>query len=105
MVSAVVVLTTGIEKLETGACIDIHRGRVKITLASLGDATTVVCQEGITIVADKLLKETSAYEFDAIVLPGGSAAAALAYSSDPQLQSMLREFQSRGKATWFNIGQ
>ncbi|KAJ3071724.1 hypothetical protein HDU98_004889 [Podochytrium sp. JEL0797] len=97
MASALVVLTTGSEDLETVTCVDIlRRGQIKVTLASLGDSTTVVCQEGITIVADELLKETSVSDFDAIVLPGGYAAA-MAFSSDARLQSMLREFEAQGK--------
>ncbi|KAJ3075224.1 hypothetical protein HDU98_008831 [Podochytrium sp. JEL0797] len=97
MVSALVVLTTGSEDLETVTCVDIlRRGQVNVTLASLGETTTVVCQEGMTIIADKLLKDTSVSNFDAIVLPGGYAAA-LAFSSDAHLQSMLREFENQEK--------
>ncbi|KAJ3075225.1 hypothetical protein HDU98_008832 [Podochytrium sp. JEL0797] len=97
MVSALVVLTTGSEDLETVTCVDIlRRAQINVTLASLGETTTVVCQEGVTIIAEKLLKETSVSDFDAIVLPGGYAAA-LAFSSNTYLQAMLREFESQGK--------
>lgn len=64
-------LAQGVEETEAIAVIDVlRRAGLEVAVAAL-EPGPVVSSHGVTIVADALLDEIAAREFDAVVLPGG----------------------------------
>jgi protein DJ-1 len=84
--SALVLLASGAEEMETVIVVDVlRRAAIDVTLASLNDidsGTTVECSRGIQIKPDVTLSKVLDFHFDIIILPGGAGGAkALAASS------------------------
>ena len=72
MCTVLVPLFEGFEEIEAITIIDVlRRASVDVTTASLA-AQTVIGAHAISIIADKLLDQVDASQFDAIVLAGGA---------------------------------
>ncbi len=96
MASVLVPLAKGFEEIEAVSLIDImRRGGIEVVTASL-DEREVTGANGITIIANNKLKNVSAEDFDMMVLPGGHNGA-VTLKEDPLTQSLLKEFDSKGK--------
>jgi protein DJ-1 len=75
MKSALVLLATGAEEMETTIVVDVlRRAHVHVVLAGLDGVAAVTCSRGIKIVPDIALADVSG-EFDVVVLPGGGPGA------------------------------
>jgi len=90
-------LATGFEEIEAITIADIlRRAGVEVVLASL-EGIHVTGAHGIRIVADALLSDVHADTFDMIALPGGLPGA-FHLAESPLVQSMLQDFDAKGKA-------
>ncbi len=93
MAKVLVPLADGFEEIEAVTIIDVlRRGGVEVTTASLNDSEEVHGSNGITILANTLLKYLSADEFDMMVLPGGIPGAENLRDSD-KVQELVKEFK------------
>lgn len=87
MIRALVVIADGSEEMEAGMFyseivipIDIlRRAGIQVTVAGLDSSEAVECSRHVKIVPDFALSELDS-NFEMLVLPGGSAAKALAAS-------------------------
>ncbi|CCW61714.1 unnamed protein product [Phytomonas sp. EM1] len=62
----------GSEDIELSCLTDVLvRGGIKVTVASVMESVNVTLARGLKLVADALLKDLSASDFDAVLLPGG----------------------------------
>ena len=87
---ALVLFANGFEEIETVAVIDVlRRAGVQVTTASPSGGI-VEGSRGIRIESERRLVELSCRDFDAIVLPGGSANART-LAVDPEAQRLIRE--------------
>jgi 4-methyl-5(b-hydroxyethyl)-thiazole monophosphate biosynthesis len=87
MPNVLVPLFEGFEEIEAITIIDVlRRAGVKITTAGLATQTVIGGHE-IAIIADTLLDQVDANQFDAIVLAGGSGTFRL--REDPRIAKML----------------
>jgi len=82
--SALVVLATGSEEMETVITVDVlRRAGVKVTLAGLLSASPVTCSRDVVLVPDTSLASVLGTTFSLVVLPGGGPGAkAFGASSD-----------------------
>lgn len=71
--SALVILATGAEEMETVITVDVlRRAKINVTLAGLEGVDPVVCSRGVKIVPDASLEEAiKKGHFDVVVMPGG----------------------------------
>ena len=96
MKKVIVPLAQGFEEIEALTIVDIlRRANVDVTMAAL-ESLHVKGAHGIVVVADVLLKEMNANNFDMIALPGGLPGATN-LSADPTTQALLKEFDAKGK--------
>lgn len=94
--TALVPVANGTEDIESVTIIDVlRRAGIKVTVASVERDITVTCAHGIRIVADALLADVAAQDFDLIVLPGGMPGAERLRDS-PALIAMLKKQDARG---------
>ncbi|CEP02028.1 DJ-1/PfpI domain-containing protein [Plasmodiophora brassicae] len=95
-VTALVAIADGSEDLEAVAVIDtLRRGKVDVTVASVGRSTTITAANKTKIVADVLIEDAS-QTFDLIVLPGGMPGATHLHDSAP-LTDKLKQQQKAGR--------
>ena len=93
MAKVLVPLADGFEEIEAVTIIDVlRRGGVEVTTASLNESEEVHGSNGITILANTLIKYVSSSEFDMMVLPGGIPGAENLRDSD-KVQELIREFK------------
>ena len=93
MAKVLVPLADGFEEIEAITIIDVlRRGGVEVTTASLNQGEEVHGANGVTILANTLLKYVSSDEFDMIVLPGGIPGAENLRDSD-KVQELIKEFK------------
>lgn len=72
MATVLVALADGFEEVEAIATIDVlRRSGSNVIVGSVMDTCEVTSQGDVRLLADKTISELLAYEFDAIVLPGG----------------------------------
>jgi len=72
MVKALVGIADGSEDIEAVSIIDtLSRGGVEVTVASVMDELQITCANGTRIVADAMIGDCSAQEWDAVIAPGG----------------------------------
>lgn len=96
MKKVIVPLAQGFEEIEALTIVDIlRRANVDVTMAAL-ESLHVKGAHGIVVVADVLLKEMNANNFDMIALPGGLPGATN-LAADPTTQSLLKEFDAKAK--------
>lgn len=88
MPRVLVPLANGCEELEAVTIIDLlRRAQVEVVTASLTDAP-VHCSRGTVLLADRLLDEVLAEDFDMIVLPGGLPGADH-LNADPRIHRLI----------------
>jgi len=96
MKKVIVPLAQGFEEIEALTIVDIlRRANVDVTMAAL-ESLHVKGAHGIVVVADALLKEMNANNFDMIALPGGLPGATN-LAADPTTQTLLKAFDAKGK--------
>ncbi len=96
MKKVIVPLAQGFEEIEALTIVDIlRRANVDVTMAAL-ESLHVKGAHGIVVVADVLLKEMNANNFDMIALPGGLPGATN-LAADPTTQALLKEFDAKDK--------
>ncbi|WP_434683859.1 DJ-1 family glyoxalase III [Pseudanabaena minima] len=87
MIRVLIPLFEGFEEIEAVTVIDVlRRGEIEVVTAGLV-TTTVMGAHAITIIADTLLDQVDASQFDAIVLAGGAGTFQL--REDPRIAKML----------------
>jgi len=97
MAKVLVPLANGFEEIEAVTIIDIlRRGGVEVTTASLNDDEQVHGSNGITILANTLIKYVTSNEFDMIVLPGGIPGAEHLRDNE-KVQELIKEFNQKEK--------
>ena len=65
-------IADGTEELEAVTIIDVlRRAEIDVTVASVEPGHEVKCSRGVRLVADKLIGECVAEDWDAIMVPGG----------------------------------
>lgn len=70
-------IANGSESMETVTLINVlRRGKIKVTVASIERAKTVMGTRDIPLVADTSFASVAKKKFDAIILPGGEKGAA-----------------------------
>ena len=75
MKSALVLLATGAEEMETTIVVDVlRRATIDVVLAGIDGVAPVTCSRGVRIVPDSALTDVSA-DFDVVILPGGGPGA------------------------------
>lgn len=91
----IVPLAQGCEELEAVTIIDLLvRAGITVTSVSLDDNKHIIASRGVRLVADTMLSEVSAQDFDMVVLPGGLPGAN--YLNDSMLlQNFLQEMASK----------
>jgi 4-methyl-5(b-hydroxyethyl)-thiazole monophosphate biosynthesis len=68
-----VVLFKDFEEIEAVASVDVlRRAGVAVTMATLGDKPLIIGAHGIGVVADGLVENFAAEDFDALLIPGGA---------------------------------
>ncbi len=97
MAKVLVPLADGFEEIEAITIIDVlRRGGVEVTTASLNDTEKVVGSNGITVLADTLIKYVTSDGYDMIVLPGGIPGAEHLRDSQ-KVQELIKEFDAKDK--------
>jgi 4-methyl-5(b-hydroxyethyl)-thiazole monophosphate biosynthesis len=72
MVEALIFLATGFEEIETITVIDVlRRGGVNVTVTGLS-SSVIEGAHGIKIVPDKNIDSVKIFDFDAVIVPGGT---------------------------------
>lgn len=90
-----VLMAPGFEEIELTAPIDILR-RLEIPVVTAGvQGRQVEGAHGITILAEKLMVDVEAADYDGIILPGGPASWLL--RDTPAVLRLVREMQQEGK--------
>lgn len=94
--TALVAVANGSEDIESVTAIDVlRRAGVDVTVASVEDGLTVTCSRRTKIIADALLADVAAQDFDLVVLPGGMPGAERLRDS-AALLAMLKRQDARG---------
>jgi 4-methyl-5(b-hydroxyethyl)-thiazole monophosphate biosynthesis len=95
MKSALIIITDGVEELETVAPLDIlRRGGIHTTLCSAGSKLEVTGRNSIRLHCDCLLDKAPQHP-DLIVIPGGPSHEAML--SDDRILERLRKHHADGK--------
>ena len=88
-------LISGFEEIEAISVVDILR-RAEFNVVTAGiPGTMVEGDNGVKIMADKMLKDVNPDEFDAVVLPGGRGSPNLERSE--KVMSILKSFNEKEK--------
>ena len=97
--SALVILATGAEEMETVITVDVlRRAKINVTLAGLEGLEPVVCSRGVKIVPDTSLDEAvEKGRYDVVVMPGGLGGAKKLAESD----KVRRVLEDQEKANGF----
>ncbi|MDO5471333.1 MAG: DJ-1/PfpI family protein [Akkermansia sp.] len=95
MKSILVLMAPGFEEIELTAPVDIlRRLGVKVVLAGV-QGRKVEGAHGLTMMADMLLVDAEAGDYDGVVLPGGAASWLL--RDTPAVLKMVRDMHAAGK--------
>lgn len=95
MSTVLVPLARGFEEIEAIAIIDVlRRAGITVVTAAMASEKSVKGAHNIVVQADKTFAEVEKRTFDAVVLPGGPAAATLAKSKT--LLEMLKVHADKG---------
>lgn len=97
MAKVLVPLADGFEEIEAVTIIDVlRRGGVEVITASLNEDEKVHGSNGITVLANTLIKYVNSDDFDMIVLPGGIPGAENLRDSK-RVQELIKEFDEKNK--------
>ena len=97
MAVVLVPLAKGFEEIEAISIVDVvKRAGIEVIIGSVNGALEVVGAHGITIKADKSIKDISADALDMIVLPGGWGGTKI-LAEDEKVQSLIKEMDAKGK--------
>jgi len=97
MAKVLVPLANGFEEIEAITIIDVlRRAGIDVVTASLNSDEKVDGSNGVSVLADTLIDDVKADEFDMIVLPGGIPGAEH-LRDDARVQALLKEFDQKGK--------
>ncbi len=95
--SVLVFLAEGFETIEALAVVDIfRRAEIEVVTAAVGEKRQVVSAHGISVLADRMLEECLAQEWDLLVLPGGVAGSENLTNS-PQVVEMVHQQEKNGR--------
>ncbi|QYM80505.1 DJ-1/PfpI family protein [Horticoccus luteus] len=95
MRTVLAILPEGFEEAEAVTPIDfLRRAGVRVTLAALGDALTVMGRNGIQLLADNTLRAVSEEVFDCVFLPGGPGVKL--FRADARVPELLTRQAARG---------
>ncbi|MEA5479647.1 DJ-1 family glyoxalase III [Pseudanabaena galeata UHCC 0370] len=95
MIRVLIPLFEGFEEIEAITVIDVlRRGEIEVVTAGLV-TTTVMGAHAIAIIADTLLEQVDASQFDAIVLAGGAGTFRL--REDPRIAKILIDYAAANK--------
>lgn len=107
MPSALILIANGTEEIEAVVTIDIlRRADFKVTIASVENASFIVCSRFVKIVPDIALSDLSIQEqrnFDILVLPGGLIGAETFQTSD-LVQKLLEYYLSDDQKSKRHVG-
>lgn len=88
-------LVNGFEEIEAISTVDVlRRADLEVVTAGL-PGTMVEGNKGVKVIADKMIKDIKAEDFDVLVLPGGKGCPALTKSS--KMMSIIRHFSEKDK--------
>jgi 4-methyl-5(b-hydroxyethyl)-thiazole monophosphate biosynthesis len=94
---ALITVADGVEDLECVTLIDVlRRAEIEVVVASIESRRMITCARGTRMIADTMLVDVLAQEFDLIVLPGGMPGAQRLGEHEP-LAERLREQAKAGK--------
>ena len=97
MMRALVLLAEGAEEMEAVIAIDVlRRAGVEVVVAATGPTCEVTASRGVRLIADVLLNEVQASDFDALVIPGGAGGASR-LAADARVLELVRLFVKAGK--------
>ncbi len=97
MATVLVPLATGFEEIEAVSIIDtVRRSSIEVIVASVDGSEYIAGAHGITVKADKSIKNINADDIDMIVLPGGWGGTKV-LAEDTKVQSLLKEMDAKGK--------
>ena len=97
MAVVLVPLAKGFEEIEAISIVDVvKRAGIEVIIGSVNGALEVVGAHGITIKADKSIKDISADALDMIVLPGGWGGTKI-LAEDEKVQFLIKEMDAKGK--------
>eukprot|EP00871_Galdieria_phlegrea_P005250 jgi/Galph1/5726/GphlegSOOS_G4407.1 len=83
-------IANGSEEIEAVCIIDtLRRAGFQVTVAAVGEETTVTCSRQVKLVADCLLSSCMNHVYDLVVLPGGAKGAENLATSE-SLQKILK---------------
>ncbi|TGK00573.1 DJ-1/PfpI family protein [Leptospira semungkisensis] len=92
MPKVLVPFANGMEEMEAVIIVDVlRRAGIEVVSASLEEGT-VTASRGAKLVADKVLSQINASEFDMILLPGGNMGTKN-LKADERVSSILKEFK------------
>ena len=96
--SALVILATGAEEMETVITVDVlRRAKINVTLAGLEGGDPVICSRGVKLVPDASLEEAvQRGPFDVVVMPGGLGGAKRLAESD-KVKRVLEDQEKAGR--------
>lgn len=95
--SVLVPIANGSEEMEAVIVADVlRRAQAQVTIASTEGKEQVTCSRGIKIVADTVIENCVAEDYDLVVLPGGMPGAENLRDSKP-LMEILKRQQARNK--------
>lgn len=97
MVRVLVLLAEGVEEMEAVITIDVlRRCGIEVVAASTGTTCEVTASRGVRLIADALLDNTPATDFDGLVLPGG-AGGSRRLANNPHVLELVRTYVQQGK--------
>ena len=92
-------LADGFEDCEGMITIDIlRRGRVPVDTVSMNETGEVHTSHGVTLLADRIYKETDPSAYDVLILPGGRRGTANLEQSESLKKAVKKHFEE-GKLT------
>lgn len=95
--AVLVPIGTGTEEMEAVITIDVlRRAGAAVTVASVENSLEVTCSRGVKLVADQLISEAAAQQYDLIACPGGMPGAERLRDSST-LSQLVKQQQAAGK--------
>jgi 4-methyl-5(b-hydroxyethyl)-thiazole monophosphate biosynthesis len=96
MAKVCIPLATGFEDIEAITLIDVlRRGGLDVVTAGVG-GDVVVSAHNVKVIADTIIEEVEADEFDLVVLPGGLPGATNLAASN-EVKALLKAMDEKGK--------
>lgn len=97
MTKVLIPLAEGCEELEAVTLIDLlRRAGITVVTASLSDQHQLTASRQVGLVADTLLDDVAADEFDMLLMPGGQPGTTH-LDNDPRLHTLVQQLHLAGK--------